>query len=138
MSTLTIHTKATAHTIHATDLEVSDWNTYRQDGLYVFRVGREDDTLLRYVKFSRTTKPGWGEFENPVPKFKDCIFTCMQNASNNYVDAERQPIADPRRERAKFLDCSSFEVWDGALVDEGTAGEEKWEEDRVGEKMVEH
>lgn len=129
--------KVTAHTIHATDLEVIG-NTDREDGFYVLRICCEDNTLARQVKFSRPTKPGLGECKNPVPKFENCVIVCVRYASDNYVDAERQPMTNPRRKRAKFLDCSSIEVGDGALVEKGTAGEEKREEDRVGENIVEH
>ncbi len=113
-------------------------STYGEDGFYIFRVGGKDDTLASYVELGGTGTPVGGESEDPVPEFENGILTCMQNAANNYIDAEGQPIANGGGKRAKSLDCSSLAEWDDAMVDEGTRGEEKWKEDRVGENMVEH
>lgn len=83
-------------------------STYREDGFYIFRVGGKDDTLASYVELGRTRTPVGGESEDPVPELENGIFTGMQNAANDYIDAEGQPIANPGRKRAKCLDRSSF------------------------------
>ena len=100
-------------------------STYREDGFYIFRVGGKDDTLASYVELGGTRTGVRGESEDPVPEFENGIFTCMQNAANDYIDAEGQPIANPGRKRAEFFDGSFFAIWDDAMVDEGTSGEEK-------------
>lgn len=83
-------------------------------------------------------RPGWSEGKDPVPEIENCIFTCMQHASENYVEAEREAVANPRRKGAKLSDCSSFEVGDEGLIDEDAAGEEKQEEEIMCASMIEH